>query len=367
MTELDNEIVRYMEYLQRQLLTAGAEACFDHDTLLQSLSPSDRRMDAYLTIYSDEVRNEYEEGARTFVPRTKFDTYHSQAVFGEIQKQVETVLDDMHLALTRPVHLVTSTDLSPSPVSRPSAHEHLLFVGPGTLAFCNYWAKVYSSALIEVARFATSQPRTAIDPTLAEGGFKEYAWPIVAASRLVLYYAFAGTLVGFGPLEQPEQHFAFRMELLKAMEVFIIGHEYAHLLWEERFGHSSTDVSPEEERSADLLAFSICRWFGVKVNSWFAFSGAAPILFFRAIKASEDTKDTLTQAGELTAVPTRGSHPAAKDRLTAIHKIISEATIADQREMVLAYIAEITAVCDVMDTELRNALDEGLLPRSADQ
>ena len=366
MTELDNEIVRYMEYLQRQLLTAGAEACFDHYTLLQSLSPSDRRMDAYPTIYSDEVRNEYEEGARTFVPRTKFDTYHSQAVFGEIQKEVETILDDMHLALTRPVHLVTSTDLSPSPVSRPSAHEHLLFVGPGTLLFCNYWAKVYSSGLLEVAKFVTSQCRTLIDPTLAAGGFKEYPWPILAASRLVLFYAFAGTLVGFGPLEQSEQHWAFRMELLKAMEVFIIGHEYAHFIWDERFGHSSTDVAPEEERSADLLAFSICRWFGVKVNSWFAFSGAAPILFFRAIKASEDTRDTLTQAGELKEVPTRGSHPAANDRLNAIHKIIFEGTIADQREMVLAYIGEITAVCDVMDTELQKIFDEMVLSRSAD-
>lgn len=174
----------------------------------------------------------------------------------------------MKLALTRPVHLVTSTDLSPSPVARPSAHEHLLFVGPGTLLCCNYWSKVYSSALAEVAKFATSQSKTSIDPILAEGGFKAWPWPIFAASKLVLYYAYAGTLVGFGPLEQSEQHGAFRMELLKAMEVFIIGHEYAHFIWEERLGHLSTEVAPEEERSADLLAFSICRWFGVKANSW---------------------------------------------------------------------------------------------------
>jgi hypothetical protein len=52
MTELDDEIVRYIEYLQRQLLTAGAEACFDHDTLLQRLSPTDRGIDAYPAIYS---------------------------------------------------------------------------------------------------------------------------------------------------------------------------------------------------------------------------------------------------------------------------------------------------------------------------
>jgi hypothetical protein len=360
MAVLDDEIVRYIEYLQRQLLTAGAEACFDHDTLLQRLSPTDQGIVAYPTIYSEDVRNEYEAGARSFVPRTKFDSYHSQAIFREIQKEVETILADMQLALTRPVHLVTSTDLSPSPVARPSDHEHLLFVGPGTLLFCNYWSKVYSSALAEVARFVTDQSRTLIDPTLAAAGFKAYPWPILAASRLVLFYAFAGTLVGFGPLEQSEQHWAFRMEILKAMEVFIIGHEYAHFIWEERFAHSSTDVAPEEERSADLLAFSICRWFGVKVNSWFAFSGAAPILFFRAIKASEDTRDRVTQGDELKNVPTRGSHPSANDRLAAIHQIISEATIAEQREMVLSYIAEVNAVCDVMDTELQSVFDEAM-------
>jgi hypothetical protein len=67
MAELDDEIVHYIEYLQRQLLTAGAEACFDHDTLLQRRSPTDQGIAAYPMIYSEDVRNEYEAGARSFV------------------------------------------------------------------------------------------------------------------------------------------------------------------------------------------------------------------------------------------------------------------------------------------------------------
>jgi hypothetical protein len=117
----------------------------------------------------------------------------------------------------------------------------LLFIGPGTFFFCNYWAKVVTSVVTAIP-FAHGLEKVAV----AEDVQKILRFNpsgVALAGRLALHYGAFGTAIGFGEVHAP--NLAYRVHLLHAMETFAVAHEYSHFVAEEQ--GRNVGISPRTE------------------------------------------------------------------------------------------------------------------------
>jgi hypothetical protein len=110
-------------------------------------------------------------------------------------------------------------------------------------------------------------------------------------ARLALHYGFFGTAMGFGEVRQPADFLANRQELLRAMEMFAIAHEYCHFLANERL--------PEMqgvEFFCDALTLQLSRNSTHPVDGWLAFAGIGPFVFFRSFQLCDEAREQLRVA-----------------------------------------------------------------------
>ncbi len=130
---MDEELQRYIEYLQRSLLSPGSELAHDTAAFRQWVTNNRARLDsiAQLSGGTAETVDALERPLAHYAPRSIFDSFTASAIFGPI---LETVLDaarEANLAPQRQILFANSTDLSASAAARPSSGEHLLFAGVG--------------------------------------------------------------------------------------------------------------------------------------------------------------------------------------------------------------------------------------------
>jgi hypothetical protein len=141
------------------------------------------------------------------------------------------------------------------------------------------------------------------------------------------------------------------MELVDAMEIFAIGHEYGHFVLEEGTGQIG-DV-PEEQRKheeehfADAIGYLLCRAYGVRHKNWPAFCGAATLLFFRSIELCESVRAQVADE-DVSAPSASDSHPPTSDRIRRICELAELHTASDQRPAVAGYLAETALICDAL-------------------
>src|ERR1019366_6367952 len=148
-------------------------------------------------------------------PKVRFDSPQARAIFAPLLDEVRSAAQVRGLATLRNIHLAASTDVAPTPSSLPTAGEHVLFIGPGTSSFCNYWAKAYTFVVKSLAASTVEPVRS---PEDLHATFRRDASGLLLASRLALYQAFFGTTLGFGEVLQPPSHASYRLDLLHAME-----------------------------------------------------------------------------------------------------------------------------------------------------
>ncbi|MBK8258519.1 MAG: hypothetical protein IPK82_38400 [Polyangiaceae bacterium] len=355
---LDPETRRYLEHFQRKLLRPDFDKWVEHkDFVVRMTGEAGRtmrqRFGPNFSPYSDALIREYEKELSDFVPATSYDTATSHLIFGDIMDQVQRSLQDMQRPLQRPVRLATSTDANPSPASVPSQEEHLLFIGEGTSFFCNYWAKFLSHCLTEGALSSDGPAITAPD---MDKFFHERGDLTTIFVELLLHYAFFGHLFGFGVLIQPAHSLRFRLELLRAMEVFVVGHEFGHFYLEEN-PRSLDPADPLrqmrlEEHFCDQFGFIVCRYFGTRTDSWFAFSGAAPLMFLSALRLCENARAHLS-----TRTAPKDTHPPVDDRIGRILYTALNDTHADNLLAVRGYLEEVGAMWEAMERIARDIFE----------
>jgi hypothetical protein len=111
---------------------------------------------------------------------------------------------------------------------------------------------------------------------------------LILAALLAFAYAAYGSVIGYGQVVQPASYLAYRLQVLRAMEVFVVSHEFAHLVVEEQLpkfqGVLDTETSRDLEYFSDRLALQISRHYGNHEDNFLAFTGIGAILFFRACK-----------------------------------------------------------------------------------
>lgn len=338
---MDEELQRYIEYLQRGLLSPGSGPAHDTAAFQRWVVNNRARLEsiAQLSGGTAETVDELERELAQYAPRSVFDSFTATAIFGPILERVLDAAREAKLVPSRPTLFANSTDVSASAAARPSSGEHLLFAGVGTYAFCNYWAKVTTRIAAAFHAKFGGEPMTA-----ARLGEVLAAQPRLAveAVKLALHCKFTGSAVGYGEMPGSAATTTFRLELLRAMETFVIGHEVGHCYLEERReGQEPAPVT--EEFACDLYALAISRTVGNRDDSWIAFNGAGAYVFLRVAAICAPLMGGARSATEST-------HPPSKARAEAIRVASIMNMAADQKDGVVAYLHDLEVMCNEIES-----------------
>ena len=351
---INPELVRYIEYLQRQMIDPAYADAMDHSRLvewLKSTPASLRRLYEDHLSENPEIFDKYVSKARLFEPQFAHDTFHSTAVFVKVLKEVEAVCKTLNVSPKNPIILANNTSIGLTPMARPSTGEHLLFAGHGTMALCNYWAKAYSMLLYEYSQKSLPKPLDQVD---LKPLVQYYPGPILLMSRLLLYYAYHGTLLGFGEVPVRTEHQGLRLDLLKSMEIFAIGHEIGHFVFEERKPSEGTSLGAEQAHSieffCDHYGQAVSRWYGAESSSWSCFTNSGALVYLHSGSLSLRLRKKLN--GEPSEDIDSESHPRTWDRIERAVKIAVACVLEDQADGVRRYLNEIVAVMRFIESEV---------------
>lgn len=349
-----SELFRYIEYLQKTLLSPEVEDAFNHEKHIEWFRSERGRKwfkeSWYAGQYGGRLIGEYEEKFSTFVPETKYETLHTREIFEPILEEVKDLSARSGDGLSFDLSLATSTSSSPGAFARPSSEHHLLFIGPGTYSFCNYWAKAYTYIVTAISGGAGRQR---MEQDYVAACISANPNIIELPTKLAFYQAVKGTLLGFGEVPEPRERFLYRVQLLKAMEVFVVGHEYGHFLAEEREptfqGQLDQARGLELEDFCDRYGASICHRLGAEHQNWLAYTGAGPILLFRGMRLGQIAAEALS--GEECKMS--DDHPPIQDRIQALRHQVIIGTPSDQQQEVKEFLDEFDVICDAVEASVQ--------------
>lgn len=339
------ELARFVEYLQRSLLKDGTEAIFNNELHQENATkglPYLRQLAA-----DDEVIDQYVRRVLDFQPETAYETVHSHHIFRPILDEALTTAREAGFTLKKPVTISDSTLLEVSPLSRPSQDVHIILAGRGTYAFCNYWAKALTLFIHGAEPVIGRGVWTPAD--IAEA-FRQQPVLLLAPLRLAVYQALTGSLIGFGRLASPNEQLAFRMELVNAMETFVIAHELAHCIADEADEKYRGCLQPDDafalELLCDKIGLLIARNVGTRKDNWSSFSGVGALLFFRFTQIGEIIRGML----QVNEQPYNQSetHPDTTTRIGYVRERIVSGTAPENTEAAVSYFDQLDNICSVM-------------------
>tara|TARA_R110001583_G_scaffold173189_1_gene327070 strand:+ start:221 stop:1327 length:1107 start_codon:yes stop_codon:yes gene_type:complete len=312
----ENELFRYIEYLQNELVAEGSESFIrnERDWFINSREKIKASLEAKLG--DGKEPHPIALKIDSFEGKTKFESFFSSESFKPLLDDVTKIYEELDVTLSATVDLFTSPGLSPGACARPSIFGHTIFAGEGTMSFCNYWSKIFISVVIG----ATSESNSELDEVSINQAIAEHDIGIKTFC-LTAYYSQLGSLKGFGKLSEPKGAMLERASLVQAMEVFIIAHEFYHLHLEEQYPDSNglpPDTSQKEmELMCDSWGLVVLTLFGLKHNNIYATNLIAPLVFFSSLELCESTRVKLKPE-----VAIDDSHPSPLDRLTNINEFI---------------------------------------------
>lgn len=288
---MDRENQRYIEYFQRQLAPEGADSFWQgQKEWFETNRPAIAERCLSLSKKAGDRLQVLAESVLAHEDQSEYENFFAKQIFEPLVQDALEICEQNGIAPKKPIRFVNSPGLDPSPVALPSSAEHLLFAGQGTFAFCNYWSKVFSSAIAEVAELPAEERSTpeAVIEKLRQGRVLQ------DAAELALRYAQFDSLLGFGRIEQPSELLGFRILLVNAMEIFAVGHEIGHFLAHEAHPETSGirpgQDSKSHEIECDAIGLAISTAYGVRECNPFAFQLIGPLLLFYALHTCEQVK-----------------------------------------------------------------------------
>lgn len=352
MTEND-DAGRYVEYLQAGLLAQGWSDVFDSKKVAEWYAKNRSRLRKLSAArgHEDSVIR-LERLALEFEPSTRFEKFETAAIFEPKLERLRQAAHATGLKPVRPIRLATSTEITATALARPTSGEHILFIGPGTSAFCNYWAKAVTAVIKTVALVQPNQRVANCEELTA--ALKLAPASVVLAGRLALYYGTFGTAMGFGEVEQPKDYLDYRLALLDAIETWVVGHEYAHFLAHERI----PDLDGQElEMFCDEMGLQLSRNCIYEGDFWLGFTGVGAIVFLRSFQLCEMVRDLLRKSSTAgvdsgKTLEYSASHPAIEDRIAAIKSNVVGKTVEDQRTSVENFVEEYDRILGCLGREV---------------
>jgi hypothetical protein len=253
-----------------------------------------------------------------------------------ILDEIVEAANDLDLPPVRPIDIVTSTDISCTPMARPTDDRHLLFAGEGTARFCNYWTKAISRVVSAMKALDMKLSETDRDADL----LAENSPGMALAALLATRYAFQGTLLRFVRVPDIPEEADWRFALLLSMYQFSVAHEYAHFVAYETRPETHGILSQEESQNLELwcdrLATKICRHIGKQKKAPHIRAGLGAIAFFRVLQICHLVKDLYVAAGRIStsraSCDGAESHPTLNRRIEALVGEILESADPDETD-----------------------------------
>ena len=345
----EQEELRYIAYFQRQLVREGSE-----DFLAEQKVWFERNraqlaadFDAVSKVGGGPVGG-VENPFLTHRDATEFDSLYARQIFVPILEKSLQAAAKLGFKIQRPVMFANSPDVEPGACGLPSTDQHTLFIGHGVSTFCNYWSKVFAAAIYDVGSLLPHARTTeAVMESIRSNPI------LVTALKLVLRYARAESLVGFGELKQEVHLDGFRIEVLRAMETFVVGHELGHFILHEQFpeengippGSSLRDV----ELICDAYGLWICSEVGEAEGNFSSKHLVGALLFFCALRLCEDGQGILLGVERAESE----SHPSTKDR---IRHLLAFAQQADPSGILLRYLEESLDYALILSLHIKSVL-----------
>lgn len=347
---------RYIHYLQKQLLTEGYEDCFIKLGNIKDSSNLNIYLQRWNELYPNVDLDHILQKIRNFQPTTIYDDFFAKEYYSEKLKAIEIVLARLNIQLTRKLTIETSTSSSPTPFARATDGDHILFIGRGTMSFCNYWAKALTAIVMEYSSNTTSRIESRIQIIDC---FKKNPSLIIICANLALRYSFTSSLIGFGPLEIPQNHMPYRHELLEAMETFVMCHEISHFIAEEKLGQDYKGIlTPEKsiqlELFCDELGLQICRELDKDTN-WLSFCGIGALAYFGTFNLVEEVRELVSAkypSKEFIRNTSNSTHPDTTLRIEFLKNNLISKSWPDQRESIESFFNEYELLLDVVRKEV---------------
>jgi hypothetical protein len=352
----DDDTYRYIEHLQKHLIADGWEQFFRDD----NQAPSKEFVDAVLQIVAptlaetdERILNMAREmWAAPIQLTTAFETRMTELRYRPILNEIIEAANELELPPVRPIDLATSTDISCTPMARPTEGRHLLFAGEGTARFCNYWTKAISRVFFTVKALPDGRSQAEWDRAML------FAKPsgIALAAMLAIKYAFEGTMLEFYRVPNIPEETDWRAALLHAMFLFSVAHEYAHFVAYENNLATQGILSKEESQKlefwCDKLAIKISTHVGRKKGLIQIRTGIGALAFYRALQICHAVKDLYVAAGRVpadrnTSDRTR-THPVLQQRVDEIVVELLGSASEDEQESTQTHVNGCLSMLDMM-------------------
>jgi len=353
MFSVDDE--RYIEYLQSILATPGYESVFSSEQQAPLISRYRQGLSAFKGNPSAEAALLRLETFETTLTGA-FESPDTELIFRPLLDEISLAADELGVGLKQHVLLRTSPDVSLTPAARPNSGGHILFIGRGTSSFCNYWAKVYTKLSLGLIRSGLRDQIN--DAEQIRQGFKQNPDSILSACKHALHYAWFGTMLGRGKDDLEPMGEPYRFELLRAMEMFVLAHEYGHFVafeYSPELAQSSDPLDCKKlELLCDKLALQLSRRTSTGVKNWTSFSGAGAFLFLRCAELSDSIRAILPSGHPRreTHEGISDTHPSVPDRIENVRQYLMETTDADQLQAVSEYLKEVDLMISTLHSDV---------------
>ncbi len=197
--------------------------------------------------------------------------------------------------------------------------------------FASCWAKVYT--LLATPMFDRDRALRRRTPEEFMSAQCESGQGLQRAAKLAAVYAEFGTLACAEriPLNLDIAHW---VDVLWAMECFVLAHEYAHIVAHQLTlkarGQLNAAAVRELEFFCDRLGFVLSRLAARKEKNFAGTIGIGALLFLRAIEISEYARDLRCRGkGERLSEPASG-HPTCGERINALRAFLGEVFHSDR-------------------------------------
>ena len=170
-------------------------------------------------------------------------------------------------------------------------------------------------------------------------------------------------MLGFGVLTSDPEAMVFRMEYVRAMEIFALGHEYGHCIAEDAFERFRSQLSSEVHRELEML----CDRIGVAINhkigsedSWASFGGVGAVLMIYGAELCASARRIRSGSEDVSGC----THPPVEKQIDSIRTQILSTTPSDQLAAVTAYVDDLIALCRDLTKAVVGMLDDVAQSRS---
>ncbi len=281
---------------------------------------SDASIGAVVSMYQEHLRA---------APPGEFHSPHGYSILESICSRLDSVAEPFAPgASVRPVFgIVPIGDLQAMTMRVPFTSERLVLVSEQVFWLANYISKILADSLVYEVTPTTT--RAHHEPGRVESNLNELPTVSAAFARVIVSYALTGRslLAGSYLLRTPHAR-DVRDELLEAIELAVIGHEYGHIILDHSIEKVSCgklgEVSFEEvqyrhgeEYAADQYGLILPVVYGRREGRTQSAIGVGLPIFLRMADYIDRARRILATGTDERSLGSN-SHPESTDRILAI-------------------------------------------------